>query len=108
MDEGIRRGMGGEDESANDKKTKRARSQVPEHHSITPSFLPLDPPSSTPSTPDLLVRCHRSSQPRRVKEGKALIGERTTFAHTRPRCASGRCGIEATGLVSKRGEGGGN
>ena len=101
MDEGIRRRMGGENESANDKKTKRARSQVPGHHSITLSFLP----SSTPSTPSLLVRCHRSSQPRRVKEGKALIGERTTFAHTRPRRASGRCGIEAMGLVSKRGEG---
>jgi hypothetical protein len=111
---GWMKGLKGEWEvktrAQNDKKTKRARSQGPrhsQHHPKLPPPLPLNPPSSTPSTPDLLVRCHRSRQPRRVKEGKALVGERTAFAHTRPRRASGRCGIEATGLVSKRGEGGG-
>ncbi len=88
------------------KRQNEQKAKFPGTHSITLSLLPLNPPSSTPSTPSLLVRCHRSSQPRRVKEGKALIGERTTIAHTRPRRASGRCGIEAMGLVSKRGEGG--
>ncbi len=44
MDEGIRRGMGGEDESANDKKTKRARSQVPRHSQHHPKLPPPPPP----------------------------------------------------------------
>ncbi len=40
-DEGIKRRMGGEDESANDKKTKRARSQVPRHSQHHPELPPL-------------------------------------------------------------------
>ncbi len=51
MDEGIRRGMGGEDESANDKKTKRARSQVPRHSQHHPKLPPPKPSLIKPLHP---------------------------------------------------------